>query len=220
MLQGAKKKDLSMRAIINRFVKICSEVVPIKEPIYEFGSFQVEGQEALADLRPYFGGKRYIGADMRIGKGVDVILDLHNINLPDNTVGTVLCLDTLEHVEFPRRAISEIRRILSDDGILIISSVMNYRIHDHPSDYWRFTPKGFCSLLRMFSFVFVECVGEPQFPHTVVGVASAININKEQEEELVAQISRWKREYSTGKVKCLLKRMSPPIALDILRKLR
>ena len=159
-----------MRKPIKEFVKICSETLLIQEPIYEFGSLQLEGQVGFADLRPLFPGKEYVGADMRKGIGVDVILNLHKIELPSESVGTVLILDTMEHVEFPRKAIEETYRILKPRGILIITSVLNYPIHEYPHDYWRFTPDGFKSLLRPYVFSFVDFSGDNLFPHTVVGV--------------------------------------------------
>jgi len=101
-----------MRKSIKQFVQICTETLSIEDPIFEFGSFQVPTQIGFADLRPLFPNAKYIGADMREGPGVDMVLDLHDIALPSNTVGTFLLLDTLEHVEYPRQAIKEIYRIL------------------------------------------------------------------------------------------------------------
>ena len=160
-----------MRPSIKKFVKICGETLPIQEPIYEFGSMQVSGQEGFADLRPYFPGKKYIGADMSQGIGVDVILDLHNINLPSESVGTVISCDTFEHVEYPRKALSEIHRILKPNGVLILSSVMLFPIHAAPNDYWRFTPEGFKSLLSHFSSQYIDWNGKEENPHTIIGVA-------------------------------------------------
>lgn len=159
-----------MRESIKQFVKICAETLPISEPIYEFGSLQVPGQEGFADLRPFFPGKKYVGADMQEGPGVDITLNLHHIDLPAETVGTVLILETLEHVEFPRRAIKEAYRILKPDGILIMSSTMTLPIHNYPNDYWRFTPEAFRSLLNPFTSSFVDFVGDSNFPHTVLGI--------------------------------------------------
>ena len=80
-------------------------------------------------------------------------------------------LDTLEHVEYPRKALKEIHRILDDDGVVIISSVMNFPIHDYPNDYWRFTPNGFISLLSEFQSSFVgSCGADASFPQTIVGI--------------------------------------------------
>jgi len=107
---------------------------------------------------------------MREGTGVDKVLDLHDIDVPSESVGTVLCLETLEHVEYPRKALEEIHRILRPDGIAVISSVMCFPIHDYPYDYWRFTPEAFQSLLKPFPHSFVGFAGSKDFPHTVVGI--------------------------------------------------
>ena len=58
------------------------------EPIVEIGAFQVSGQEAIADLRPIFPGKRYIGCDMQPGPGVDRIEDIHALSFASGEVGT------------------------------------------------------------------------------------------------------------------------------------
>ncbi len=118
------------------------------EPIYEFGSFQVPEQMGFADLRPLFHDKEYLGCDMREGPGVDKVLNIHALDLPPESVGMVLCFDTLEHVEYPRTALEEIHRVIKPGGIVVISSVMNFPIHDYPYDYWRFTPEAFKSILK------------------------------------------------------------------------
>ena len=159
-----------MRPEIKDFVSIAAAVLPIGQPVYEFGSLQVPSQENFADLRPLFPGKEFFGADMREGPGVDKVLNLHDIDLPAECAGTVLCLDTLEHVEYPHRALEEIHRILKPSGIAIISSVMNFPIHDFPYDYWRFTPEAFRSLLKPFTDSFIGFAGEERFPSIVVGV--------------------------------------------------
>ncbi len=159
-----------MRQNIRDFANLVSTTLPIIEPIYEFGSFQVDGQIGFADLRTLFQYKEYIGCDMREGPGVDKVLNLHDINLSEKSVGLVLCFETLEHVEDPRKALKNIYRILKPNGITVISSAMNFPIHDYPSDYWRFTPEGFKSILKPFPNSFVGFQGSTVFPHTVVGV--------------------------------------------------
>ncbi|KPJ67008.1 MAG: hypothetical protein AMJ43_06305 [Coxiella sp. DG_40] len=212
-----------MRTSIREFIKICSEILPISEPIYEFGSLQVPGQEELANLRPLFPNKKYIGADIRGGQGVDLILNLHDINIPSDSAGTVLVLDTLEHVEFPRKSIEEIRRILKLNGILIMTSVMDYPIHDHPYDYWRFTPEGFTSLLKPFNFLFVDSIGNPKFPHTIVGLASRSSISDSCMQEFMKQFKIWKqywKETPQPMSKKLVKLLVPPILITMYQKIQ
>lgn len=160
-----------MRQDIRRFVELVAETLPLAEPIFEFGALQVQANPELEDLRNLFPGSDYVGCDMRPGPGVDKVLNLHEIDLPDAVAGTVILMDTLEHVEFPRQAMSEVHRILKPGGTLIMSSVMDFPIHGYPNDYWRFTPEGFRSLLRQFDRSHVGYHGlREEMPHTIVGV--------------------------------------------------
>jgi len=179
-----------MRDNVKAFVRDVAELFEIPEPIYEFGSLQVAGQEGYADLRPLFPGKRFIGCDARIGAGVDRIEDLMQLSLADGTAGTVLILDTLEHVEQCHQAMSEVYRILRPEGILAISSVMLFPIHECPADYWRFTPEGFRLLLRPFQTALVSHEGEPEIPHTVFGLASKSRLP----DEAMAEYLRRRRQ--------------------------
>lgn len=211
-----------MREIIKSFVELLAKELP--DPIYEFGSFQVEGQEGFADLRVFFPGRKYIGCDMREGKGVDLVLNLHEINLSDSIAGTVLILDTLEHVEFCRKALSEIYRILRPGGMVVVSSVMKFKIHDYPHDYWRFTSEGFKSLLREFSYSLVESVGEAEFPHTVVGVGVKGDVPEERIRSLADKTAWWKQAVMVvekpSPVKEGIRLLLPPLLLNFYRRIK
>jgi SAM-dependent methyltransferase len=189
-----------MRESIKQLVKIVAETLPVAEPIVEFGSFQVPGQEKFADMRPFFPKQEYIGCDVRRGPGVDRIADLHNIEMPTESVGTVLVLDTLEHVEYPRKALKQVYRVLKPDGISLITSVMNFPIHDHPNDYWRFTPEGFKSLLKNFSYSFVDAIGDEWFPHTVVGLAFKDLVPEDSLNVFKGEFTRWKEQWAHVRV--------------------
>ena len=159
-----------MRKPVDHFVRICAEHLPLQPTIYEFGALQVDDRPDI-NLRNHFTELDYVGSDMREGPGVDIVLNLHDLSLETGTAGTVLCMDTLEHVEYPRKAMEEIHRVLRADGIAVISSVFNFPIHDYPHDYWRFTPEGFRSLLKEFEHSIVASYGESEVsPQTIVGV--------------------------------------------------
>lgn len=159
-----------MRGNIRAFVKVVAETLESPEPIIEIGSFQVAGQMYSADLRPLFPGKKYLGCDVQEGPGVDRIEDVHRLSFADRSIGTVLMLETLEHVQNPLRAMAEIFRVLRAEGVVVISSCMDFPVHEYPADYWRFTPQGFDLLLEHFSPRRVYVQGHPRFPHSVVGV--------------------------------------------------
>lgn len=208
-----------MRRNVKGFAAIAARTLPIQEPIFEFGALQVPGQEAFADLRPLFPGRQYFGADMREGLGVDKVLNLHAIDLESDSVGTILSLDTLEHVEYPHKAVAEIHRVLKPDGLAILSSVMDFPIHDFPYDYWRFTPEAFRSLLKPFAHSFVGIAGRPTFPHTVVGIGfkgsqpDLAAFEREYESWRHRQDQLWNLEFPD-----MVKQLTPPIATPVLSR--
>ena len=159
-----------MRGNIRACVQAVAETLTIPQPLIEIGSFQVEGQSYVANLRPLFADSDYTGCDMRPGPGVDRIEDVHHLSFATATVGTVLMLETLEHVKNPVQALTEMFRVLRPGGLVVISSVMDFPVHEFPADYWRFAPQGFELLLESFSPRRVYIQGLPLFPHSLVGV--------------------------------------------------
>jgi len=212
-----------MRVFIKEFVKLCTDHLPLTEPIYEFGSLQVTGQKGFADIREYFKGREFIGSDIQAGPGVDAVLDLHDINLPAGSVGTAFILDTLEHVEYPRKAIAEVHRVLSDNGILVISSVMKFPIHNYPFDYWRYSPEAFRSLLKPFKNSLVDYAGEKHFPHTVVGIAGKNLDGVLDQEDFTRLLGQWKKKWRnpTGSFWKKWSRLClPPVLFNLYNKFR
>lgn len=214
-----------MREIVKEFTEIVAQTLPVPEPVFEFGALQVPGQEGYADLRYIFPGMEYVGCDIQEGVGVDRVLDLHSIDLPPETAGTVLMMDTIEHVERFWDALKEVHRILKPNGVFAMSSLMDFPIHRFPSDYWRFTPFGFECLLKEYPFSFVEFVGEELFPHTVVGVSCKGTIPEERLDEFKERMAKWKASWNSihpprAPMVNLVKQFIPPIALHVYRRLK
>lgn len=160
----------SMRPFVRDFVVEVAAASTLPDPIVEIGSRPAEGQEEIADLRRLFPGRDYIGCDIQPGPGVDRVEDIHALTFGPESVGTVLCLDTLEHVGDPLSALREVHRVLRPGGMVVISSHMFMPIHAHPWDYWRFTPEGFGLLLEPFETRLVLAHGWSLMPDTVLGV--------------------------------------------------
>ena len=123
-----------------------AEIFEMPGPILEVGSYQVAGQESIADLRSLFPGKKFIGTDMRDGYGVDQVENVQSLSFDDNSMGTVIAMNVFEHVEKFWLGFNEIQRVLRPDGVALISCPFYFHIHDYPSDYWRFTPEALDSL--------------------------------------------------------------------------
>jgi SAM-dependent methyltransferase len=137
---------------MNRFLqgvaRAVAETFDLPGPILEIGSYQVQGQETLANLRTLFPGREYTGLDARPGPGVDLVADVENLPHPDASVGTVIAMNTFEHVPRFWRGFAEIGRVLRPDGALLVSCPFYFHIHSFPGDYWRFTPRALELLLE------------------------------------------------------------------------
>lgn len=161
-----------MRLSIKTLIWYLSSTHELKEPIVELGSRQVVSQIGFADLRPLFPNKKYIGCDAEAGVGVNKIEDMQALSFKDESIRTILCLDTIEHVADPFQAMKEIYRCLTDDGILVLSSHMYAPVH-YKIDYWRFTPQCFEKiLLNDFRTKEILIQGEATFPELIAGLAS------------------------------------------------
>jgi len=160
-----------MRDNVRAIVRLAAESLALSGPVYEFGSYQVEDQIGLADLRPFFPGRKFIGCDMRSGPGVDRVEDLGGLNLPDGIAHTIVCVETLEHVFEVRRAVDEMLRVLAPGGVIILTTPFDFRLHDYPSDYWRLTPACMARLLGSLDAAVVGWQGLESDPHTVFAVA-------------------------------------------------
>lgn len=82
----------------------------------------------------------------------DILADINNLPLPAKYSDTVLLLMVLEHLSDPQLALLEINRVLKKNGILILSTLQSYPLHDRPYDFFRFTKYGLLHLLETSGF--------------------------------------------------------------------
>jgi SAM-dependent methyltransferase len=153
-------------------MRVLADTLPLSGPVVELGSYRTEGegQDELADLRSLFPGTEYVGCDLRPGPGVDRIEDMESLRFEDGSVSTLLSVDALEHVRRPWIAAREAHRVLRPDGTAVFVTCLDFKIHAHPDDYWRFTARGLDVLFDPFPVRFLGSQGAADFPHTVFAV--------------------------------------------------
>lgn len=151
-----------MREAIINYVKWAIDRFPFEEPILD----TCAGWEPNY-YQPLFPGKRYIKQDMQDFDPpcIDVLCDIADMKpIADESIGLVLNLESLEHLPYPQKAIDEIYRVLKLDGLLILTTVMHFKIHPAPKDYWRFTPEGIELLLGKFKILNCTLEGDRKRP--------------------------------------------------------
>jgi len=88
---------------------------------------------------------------------VTFVADIQDMSLiPDATYDSAICLEVLEHVPNPFRAVAEIHRILKPTGMLIVSVPHLSRLHERPYDFFRFTRYGLQALFEGAGFEIVQ----------------------------------------------------------------
>jgi SAM-dependent methyltransferase len=69
--------------------------------------------------------------------------DIHDMKvLADGSYDTAICLEVIEHVPDPFRALRELARVVKPGGYLILSAPHLSRLHEEPHDYYRYTKYG------------------------------------------------------------------------------
>jgi SAM-dependent methyltransferase len=186
---------------MNRFLhgvaRAVAETFDLPEPILEVGSYQVPGQEGIANLRTLFPDKEYLGIDARFGPGVDQVADVQELPFGTNSFGTVIAMSTFEHVPRFWRGFEEIQRVLRPDGALLVSCPFYFYIHGYPSDYWRFTPQALEVLLESYPSRLTGWHGPAKRPANVWSLAwreQAASITGEQFDQYRERLERYARE--------------------------
>jgi predicted SAM-dependent methyltransferase len=104
--------------------------------VLELGSRDVNGSP-----RPYYSNcEEYIGIDLIDGKGVDIVMDAHDIwkKFGNDSFDVVIDMSLLEHDKNFWVTIENINKVLKKGGYhIFVVPTFNFPIHNYPSDYWR-----------------------------------------------------------------------------------
>jgi len=93
---------------------------------------------------------RYLGFDLTptVGSRPDCWARADALPLPTGCAALVLCTQVLEHLPDPAACVSEMARLLSANGSLVITAPQSWNLHEAPHDYFRFTRFGLSELCR------------------------------------------------------------------------
>jgi SAM-dependent methyltransferase len=107
--------------------------------VLEVGSVNVNGSVRPVICR--FGPSEYIGVDIVKGEGVDKVCSAEDLLkcFPRGSFGLVVSTEVLEHVRDWRRVITNIKSLLAEDGVLVLTTrSYGFGYHGYPYDFWRF----------------------------------------------------------------------------------
>jgi SAM-dependent methyltransferase len=109
--------------------------------------------------RPLFRGiaSQYLGGDIPGNPDADIVLDASGcVPCGDDTFDVILSIQVLEHVADVSRYLSESRRLLKKNGLMILTTHGWWTHHPFPHDYWRWTREGLLRTLHQHRFEVIE----------------------------------------------------------------
>ena len=142
---------LVLRGLRGAVVELVGRVEIAGGAIMDFGCGTRPYERLFTDL-----GARYVGADFA---DAEVAISAEGrINAPDACADGVVSFQVLEHVRDVRVYLSETRRILRDDGWLILSTHGSWLYHPHPEDHRRWTRQGLIGDIELGGFKVQACI--------------------------------------------------------------
>lgn len=147
---------LVLKPLAKAIGKEAAAYVPAGAVMVDLGCGEMPYASMLRDLQiDYRGADIDDGAPLRIGQD-------GKVPMPDGSAGAVLSVQVLEHVRDLDAYCAEIRRLLSDTGVLLLSTHGTWLYHPHPEDHRRWTRSGLATDLAARGLIVEET-------HAIVG---------------------------------------------------
>ena len=109
--------------------------------ILEIGSYHKYGGIRKL-IETYFEPKEYIGADIRPGPGVDVVIPSEDLltSYGKNSFDLIIATEVIEHIRDYRNFIYTIESLLNTYGLIMLTTrSFGFGYHLAPFDFWRFS---------------------------------------------------------------------------------
>ena len=121
------------------------------------GSIAGQGFEILSENSAL----ELVETDVSFGPRVIMICDAHDLPFVDDSFDVVIAQAVLEHVVDPFRCVSEIFRVLREDGLVYAETPFMQQVHGGKYDFMRFTYRGHRRLFRKFEEIHAGIIGGP-----------------------------------------------------------
>jgi SAM-dependent methyltransferase len=107
--------------------------------VLDVGSRAVKRQRSY---REWFGEREYTGIDVTKGRNVDLVVKPYSWPFKDCMFDCVVSGQMLEHTPFFWKALTEMKRVLTQGGVMCLIAPWTGNEHRYPTDCWRILPDG------------------------------------------------------------------------------
>lgn len=107
------------------------------------------------------GNYNVVSLDVCLSPLVDLVGDCHDIPFESNSFDLIIIQSVLEHVLDPTRCVSEIHRVLNEEGVVYAETPFIQQVHMKAFDFTRYTHSGHRRLFRDFAEMRSGAIGGP-----------------------------------------------------------
>ncbi len=161
-----------MHAHVRAFIQSAVEAFDLRGPVYELGYCPNPGPSWRPPVCHDLPDETYLDYGAHCSLEVDRLEDLAGLPFADAVAGTVIAINSLEHVFEPHRAVAEMRRVLAPGGMLLVASHLDARSPHFLYRYWKPTPHAVQRLLTGFEATLIGWQGADSDAHTLLAIAS------------------------------------------------
>jgi SAM-dependent methyltransferase len=145
--------------------------------VLEVGSLDVNGS-----LQPIFKSwkpKKYVGADIEMGPGVDVVVSGEDLmtKFKPESFDVVISTETMEHVRDWRKVISNLKAVCKPEGTIVVTTrSLGFFFHAYPYDFWRYEVADMKKIFEDCTICKLE--SDPQNPGVFIKVKKPKNFKE------------------------------------------
>jgi SAM-dependent methyltransferase len=136
---------------LNRFVRRAASETRSDQSIIDIGAGELK-------YKRYFAHCKYFSNDLCVGDsdwnytGIDIVSSAYELPVEHDKFDSILCIQVLEHLDYPDLAFGEFQRILKSGGRAYVSCPLIAGEHQQPHDYFRYTKFGLTALAERHGF--------------------------------------------------------------------
>tara|TARA_B100000497_G_scaffold124408_1_gene158859 strand:- start:772 stop:1503 length:732 start_codon:yes stop_codon:yes gene_type:complete len=110
------------------------------------------------------GDNKGLHTEKRDYSNLDIISDIYDLPLKDNSFDNIMCIEVLEHLDDPLKALKELSRVIIKDGNLILTAPFNSLTHYAPYHFHTgFTRYFYEKHLKELGFEIIEITPNGNF---------------------------------------------------------
>ena len=145
-----KSRSYSRKGVLD-YVKYELIKTPYNSRILSIGSGGEIGRlvQQIATEKKSF----LIEIDNDLERSPNICCNASYLSIKDSSFNIILLFEVLPHIANISNLIRELERVLSKNGIILVSSRFLFPINDAPIDYYRFTNYGLIKLLSNFNIL-------------------------------------------------------------------